>query len=273
MAAVCAGQIARPVRADGIAEAMLERCIVAEGRANSLQAGYRRETRAEGRVTVIEGSLQLRKPNMALVRIRGAARDEDVIYRSDSLNFVTYHPARNEYVSQAADAAGHNIESTGCLEAALFFNPELLRSYRKQGDSIAFGRVLTVGGRRCTELIIGGGRGNATFHLFIGPDDLLQGLQTEFGARLVIDSRITDVRVDAALPQAALAWRPPDTARPSPGSVCRVPLSDALLDPALTQIGRTAPDFPLSSYGPAIQGLFGLLQKHRVVLLSFWGFG
>ncbi len=266
-------QGARGSSSSEAADALLERCIEAERRGQSLQADYRRETRSGGSVTVLQGTFQLRKPNLALIRLRGAMPDEQMIYRSDALNFVSYRPAKNDYFSRPSDASGRDVQTTGCVEAAAFFDPSLLKVYRRQGERIAIAGAHKIDGEPCSDLVISGGRGSATYHLFIGPDGLLRGMRTELGAGLTIDSRVTRHRANAPIPQAVFAWRPPTSAKPSPGSICRLPISDELLDPALTEVGRAAPNFPLSSVGSEAAGFSGFLRKHRLVMLNFWGFG
>ena len=260
-------------RADRAAEAALDRCMWAEARLTSLRANYLRETHAGGKVTVLWGDVSLRRPNGALVRIQAAAREDVVTYRSDALNFVTYYAARNEYYSQVSDREGKNVQAAGCMEAAVFFDPQILKTYRSQGNAVTIGPAVTVGGERCTQLVIPGASPGAAFRLYVGRDALLRGVKSELGGGLSIESQITAVRANAQISASIFAWRPPQGARPALGSVCRFSLSATPLDPALTRVGQAAPNFPISAAGPEVKGLLGLLRQHTAVVLTFWGFG
>ena len=196
-----------------------------------------------------------------------------MIYRSDPLNFVSYRPSKNDYFSRPSDGGGRHIQATGCVEAAAFFDPSLLKMYRRQGERIAIAGTIAVDGAKCADLVIDGGRGKSTYHLFVGPDGLLRGMRSELDAGLTIDSRVTRPRANMPLSQSVFAWSPPSSARPSPGSICRFPLSNALLDPALTEVGHPAPDFSLTSSAGKGTSLSALIRKHRLVMLNFWGFG
>ncbi|HLJ56316.1 MAG TPA: hypothetical protein VKT77_14845, partial [Chthonomonadaceae bacterium] len=268
LAAHAAGE-ARDTALD--ADALLRRCMEAERRARSLTADYRRETRSAGQLSVLSGTLQLTKPNLALIRVRGAVPSDTLVYRSDALNFVTYRPAESDYFSQPSDDSGRHIQSTGCVEAAAFFDPSVIRTYRGQAARVTIGAPLTIDGARCTRVVLEGAPGRSTFQLYIGADQLLRGMRSVIGPQLSIESRISRVRSPAAIPSAVFAWKPPPGTRPSAGSTCRFAISDRLRDPALTAPGRNAPDFPVTCAGPGIRGLFGLLRQRKAIVLDFWG--
>ena len=186
---------------------------------------------------------------------------------------MSYHPAKNEYFSQASDDPGRHAEAAGCVEAAVFFDPALLRTYRKQGERSEIKGQVTRDGQPCSDLVIGGRAGGPTFHLFAGSDGLLRGMRMEIGGGLTIESRLRSVRPNAPIAPAVFAWRPPATAKTLARLDLPLSLSDALRDPGLTEAGRIAPNFPLASSGTGMESLSGLLRKKRLVLLTFWGFG
>ena len=266
-------QGATVAHADRRAEVALDQCIRSEARTRTLVADYRRETRACGVVSLLNGTLELSKPGLALMHLKGAAPSDEVVYYINALNFVNYSPFRKEYLSQAADDSHGHIQSAGCLEAACFFDPELLRAYRRQSYRIHLATTITVGDQKCTHLVMTGAPGFASYHLYIGQDWLLRGVVVEIGNGLVIESRITRLHANGAIPRAALTWKPPAGSRPSTGSICRFTLSNRLQDPGLTAVGHSAPNFPVTAAGPEIRGISDILRKNRFLVLSFWGFG
>ena len=90
-------------RADKAGEALLEKCVEAEGKLKTLQASFtlKQETGADTRS--VHGTLKLQRPNRALITLQGGQASDRRTLASDGKQFTTYYDSDNEFQREPAD--------------------------------------------------------------------------------------------------------------------------------------------------------------------------
>ncbi len=262
---------ARPAWADKAGDALLQKCVDAEGKAQTLAADFTHLSRLEGQTRVQTGKIQIKKPNFAHIVITAPKNETsgNVVIHSDGRQFLTYSPSDNTYAQEAADVSGGNIARNNIVETNIFFNPDLLNRYRFMGSGAKIVGSVTVGGTACKILEITGIPKN-NFRITIGADGLLRGSLHVWG-----DSRdethLTNLRANSAIAPAAFVWKMPRGAK----TVQEVVSSHAAETQgqravSLLAVGKIAPDFTLTQLSGQSVSLSTLLKANKVVLVNFW---
>jgi peroxiredoxin len=262
-------------RADKAGEALLEKCVVAEGKLKSLQASFtlRQEMAADSRS--VHGTMKLLKPNRALITMQGAQASDSRTLASDGRQFTTYFSADNEFQREAADPSGGNIGRAVCTEVTAFYNPDVLNQIRAQGAGIKIAGTKSIGGVECKELRVTGGAAGSMLALFVGPDLLLHGVTLAYDSRAgrsVTESRLTDMRPNTAFTVTSMAFSLPRSAKPYQERVADTRPSSGT-DPAesgLLPIGSKAPDFQLPRPEGGKLTFSSIYARQKATLLCFW---
>ncbi len=274
---VSAAMLGVPSRAnaDAAADAMLEKCIAAERRANSLQADF---TLQGSDIRTVKGHIALRKPNWGHIELTREGTSGTVVAHADGKLLLTYSTTDNQYAREPVDVAGGNItRDCELLEAAAFFNPDLLDRMRF-GHRARLIATATLSGVPCRVVQVLGDSGSI-WKVFIGPDDLLRGYSqkaVQGDATVTRESRITRVVVNAATPAALAAYRLPKNAR----SVQEVAASrntpssgTGSEEQGLLPVGSAAPVFTLPQLDGGTMSLNYACRAGRVTLVNFWNAG
>ncbi|HZO90137.1 MAG TPA: DUF2092 domain-containing protein [Chthonomonadaceae bacterium] len=118
-------------QADKAGDALLQKCVAAESRARTLQAHIILQVKEGGQVIkTAQGTLRLKKPNLAHIALSSSAADMNTIIPSDGKTLTTYRRSEKTYATEAADATGGNVGRTISIEGAVFFNPDMLNQLR-----------------------------------------------------------------------------------------------------------------------------------------------
>jgi peroxiredoxin/outer membrane lipoprotein-sorting protein len=267
--------ISLAARADRAGEALLAKCVEAEGKLKTLQASFTLRQEMGAQTRSLHGTMKLQKPNRALITLQGGQASDSRTLASDGRQFTTYFSADNEYQREAADPSGGNIGRVATTEVTAFFNSDVMNQIRAQGAGIKIAGTETIGGVACKELRVTGGQASAVYRLFVGPDLLLHGVSLAFdtaGGRSSTESRLTGIRANPALPPPVFAFALPKGAKPYQDRVAdtRPTSGTDPADSALLPIGAKAPDFqlPLAEGGRLV--LSSVVKAHKATLLCFW---
>jgi outer membrane lipoprotein-sorting protein len=260
-------------RADQAGEALLQRCVEAEGAAQTLDARFTHQFMENGVLRTQTGTLRLRKPNLAHIVVVSGKQEStgNVIIHSDGSRFVTYSSSDNDYATEPSDMAGGNVARNNILETAIFFNPDQLNRIRAAATGVRVHGAVTVGGVACRVLEFAG-IPNVTLRLYIGPDSLLRGAYKIFkGDR--DETHLTGLKRPVELTRAAFRWSPPHGAK----SVQEVEASMAAQAGgqqavSLLPAGRAAPEFTLASATGGSVSLPAALKGHKALILNFWSY-
>lgn len=263
--------------ADTTGDALLQKCIEAEGRIKAMEANFtlRQESAAGSRA--LRGSLKVQKPNRALITMQGGQTSDARTLASDGKQFTTFYTADNEFQREAADPSGGNVGRAATTEVTVFFNPDVLNQMRAQGKGIKVVGSSVIGGVKCKELKITGTAEGSTYRLFLGPDMLLRGVslayQTPTGP-FAIDSRITDLKTPTTVAGNAFAFALPKGAKPYQEKTAAAagPSSSGTSadDSGLLAIGAMAPDFQLPLLDGGKLTLSAITKANKATLLCFW---
>jgi thiol-disulfide isomerase/thioredoxin len=260
------------VRADTAGDAMLSKCIEAESRISTLQCSF---TVQGSGTTPSHGELLLKKPNVAHIVMTAQGSSAPTILHSDGRTLTTFSSGDNQYSREPADISGGNvIRSCGLLEAAAFFNPDLLDRMRF-GHNARLVATATLLGTPCRVVQVNGD-GGSVWKVFIGPDNLLRGYSQKVrqGGELVTqDSRITSLRVGVGVAPALLSWTLPKGAK-SVEEVAKArntPTSGTSSDEqGLLAVGKPAPGFSLPVMGGSDMTLATAVKANKATLVNFW---
>jgi outer membrane lipoprotein-sorting protein len=262
-------------RADAAGEALLQKCVGAEGRIQTLQADFVTTKKTNGQAETIRGTLKLKKPNLAQIVMNGTGGQNNITTLSDGKTLVTYMRSDNEYLTEAADMSGGNIARGTILEAMVFFNADTLNQFRSTGTAVKIAGSQNVGDMACRVLQITGSQKGYSYRIFVGPDNLLRGTSTTMsagGQSASFESRLTNVKTDAALPQTAFAWTPPKGAKPFQAEVKANPTAGGDDADDLLAVGKAAPNFELPLYNGGKVNLASVYKANRATLLNFWSY-
>src|SRR5437660_351495 len=113
-------------RADTAGEALLQKCVDAEGRLRSLQASFTLRQEMGAQTRSLHGTMKLQKPNRALITLQGSQASDIRTLASDGRTFTTYFGADNEFQREAADPSGGNIGRVASTEVTVFFNADVI---------------------------------------------------------------------------------------------------------------------------------------------------
>ncbi len=267
---------ALPTRADKAGEALLQKCLDAETKAQSIDAKFTHQFKENGMVRIQSGTLQLKKPNLAHIVVVSAKKETagNVIINSDGKNFVTYSQSDNDYAREAADMGGGNIARNNILETALFFNPDMLNRLRSLAIGVKVAGQVSVGNVLCQVLRFDG-IPRVALKLDIGPDGLVRGTTKVFNGDND-ETHLTDLKSNAALRQTAFRWQPPRGARTVQEVAASIAQqttgSETAQAVSLLPVGRRAPSFSLEQYRGGNLTLASEIRAHRAIVLNFWSY-
>ncbi len=262
-------------RADKTGEALLEKCVEAQGKLKSLQASFTLKQETGAQTRSLHGTMKLLKPNRALITLQGGQASDSRTLASDGRQFTTYYSADNEFLKEAADPSGGNIGRVASTEVTAFFNADVMNQIRAQGTGIKIAGTLAIGGVTCKELRVIGGPPNSVYRLFVGPDLLLHGVTLGYDTamgRTATESRLTDLKPNAPFTQATFAFALPKGAKPYQERVADTRPSSGTdtSDSGLLPIGSAAPDFQLPQADGGKLVFSSVVKAHRATLLCFW---
>jgi outer membrane lipoprotein-sorting protein len=270
--------LAASCRADREGEALLKRSMEAEARAKILQAEFSTQLGMGSETKKVRGTITLQKPNRAHIVMSDAGGEGDVVTHSDGKRLINLVNSEKQYTVEPPDLAGGNVvRYTYSMEARIFFEPDLLDRFRSLGTGVKVTGTQTIGGVQCKVLQAMGMREGQS-RLYIDPDGIVRGLSTVSGkgdSRQTQDSRLTNVKVDAALPSNALAWTPPRAARHVEAITVSAESGGTGASPGsyLIQTGKPAPGFELTLMGGGRVAAASLFKSNRITLLNFWSYG
>jgi thiol-disulfide isomerase/thioredoxin len=258
--------------ADAAGDAMLDKCIQAEIHTSTMQANF---TLQGSDITPTHGELYLKKPNIAHIVVSHSGSSGTIIAHSDGNTLMTYSTEDKQFSREPADTSGGNLtRDCEVLEAAAFFNPDLLDRMRF-GHKAKLVATATLLGTPCRVVQVNGD-GGSVWKVFIGPDNLLRGYSQKVrqGDKWITrESRVTGLRSGAPIPSAMLAWNLPKGAQ-SVEEVAKsrnTPSSGTGSDEmGLLAVGKAAPGFSLPMMGGADVTLATAVKANRATLVNFW---
>jgi len=258
--------------ADAAGDAMLDKCIQAESRVTTIQSNF---TLQGSDITPTHGELYLKKPNIAHIVVYRSGTSGTVVSHSDGKTLTTYSSEEKQFSREPADSSGGNLtRDCEILEAAAFFNPDLLDRMRF-GHNAKLVATATLLGTPCRVVQVNGDRGSV-WKVFIGPDNLLRGYSQKVrqGDNWINrESRVTGLRSGAPIPPTMLAWSLPKGAKsvedvaksrntPSSGTGSE--------EMGLLAVGKSAPGFSLPVMGGADVTLATAVKANKATLVNFW---
>ena len=276
------------VRADRAGDQLLQKCFVAESRATTLEANFSHQFVENGEARTQTGTIQLKKPNMAHIVVKGSKQTNDVVINSDGKKFLTFSLADKAYASEPADMTGSNVARNNITETKIFFFPDYLNRLRVAAKDVRIRGEVTIGDTPCRILEFYGMK--QEIRLYIGSDGILRGIRVQGlldkdkegggyanpgSQQIRNENHLTNVRVDGAVQPAAFLWSPPKGAR----TVQEVRASEAANEAAMAQgrqaislipVGKTVPDFTLPMANGGKVTLSTEYRKNKVTLLNFW---
>jgi outer membrane lipoprotein-sorting protein len=267
--------LAAPARADRAGDALLQKCVDAETKAQAIDANFTHQFKENGVLRTQTGTLRLKKPNLAHIVVVSAKKETtgNVIINSDGKNFTTYSQSDNDYSQEPSDMAGGNVGRNNIIETALFFNPDLLNRWRSLANGVKVVGAVSVGNTTCQVLRFDG-IPDLTLKLYIGPDGLLRGANKVFkGDR--DETHLVDVKATVKLTPAAFRWQPPHgakTVQEVAASIAQQATAAPERAVSLLPAGRKAPDFTLTQYNGGSMSLSSVIKSHKAVLLNFWSY-
>lgn len=276
-ASVMAAIIVCPLNAaaDAAGDSMLDKCIQAESRITTLQAGF---TLQGSDIKSTHGNLYLKKPNIAHIIVNREGSTGSVISHSDGKTLTIFSTEDKQFSKEPVDISGGNVtRDCEVLEAAAFYNPDLLDRMRF-GHNAKLVATATLLGTPCRVVQVNG-EGGSVWKVFIGPDDLLRGYSQKArqGDKTITrESRVTGLKAGSPIAPMLLAWSLPSGAKsfqevaesrntPSSGTGSE--------EQGLLPVGKPAPGFSLPVMGGADVTLITAVKSNKATLVNFWNSG
>ncbi|HLK58054.1 MAG TPA: redoxin domain-containing protein [Chthonomonadaceae bacterium] len=261
---------AQAARADAAGDALLQKCLDAETRTQTIQGDFTIQQNGGAD----KGTLLLKKPNVAHI-VLTAMSDDSRILHSNGKILTSLDTTENFYHTQPADLSGGNVVS-GVMspEAQIFFNPDLLNRLISQGSGVKVGESMTIGGVVCKTLLVTG-TGRNVMKFYVGPDYLLRGytqIAYNNGAKQTMETRLTNVKANGGVPSAILSWSVPKGAKTMKeyASSHNRPNSGTSQEEGLIPVGKAAPAFELQQLGGGKINLANAVRSNKVTLVNFW---
>lgn len=253
---------------------ILERCILATTKAQSLQADIIIQGVGKFQNVKVKGSLQLQKPNRGRIEFTSTESPAPIRRYCDG-KLLSYFVDKTHYVLEEASDDGDNlVRDCRCNEAVYFFKPEEMRILRSTGKEMQREGVQIVGGVPCTVLHLVDGPKGITLRLYIGPGDLIYGtdaLTRRDGAVFGFKSRLTKVKINPRFPTNTFNFK----ARTGEVAYVSGPPGPALRAirrlGKMPQTGAAVRDFTLNDLAGKAVTLSETLQANKVTVLNFWG--
>ena len=261
-------------RADRQGDALLQRAVSSTAKLKSIEFEVQVRTK-DGRKDVTRNIvISLKRPNLAHVFSSGNGSSPNTTLFSDGKQLTTFYREDKEFLRSPVDMNGGNIFSTGPVEAAVFFNPDLLNRLPMMGTGIKRTGSQLVGGVHCDVLKVIGAAKGSSFTIYMGPDGLLRG-STTITSNMVQESRVKRLRSNAVLSKSVFAWNPPAGAKPYQQKSAEVTLPTRLPedDNGLLKVGAKAPDMLVNTLDGSKIQLSSLYKQNIATLVNFWFVG
>ncbi len=258
--------------ADTPADRLLDKCIETERRVHAIKADFLLQG---SDIQPVSGSMELQKPNLARISLKRSGSSDIMLTVSDGRRITIYSTEQKVYSQEPADIAGGNVtRDCEVMEAAAFFNPDLLDRMRF-GHTVKLIANARLQGVICIVLQVTNDNGS-WWKVYVGPDNLLRGYSQKIisGSQSVTrESRITGLQTAQAIAAAELAFRPSKGDR----SVQQVEESRRRPESGTGQeelgllpVGKPAPDFTLTALGGDNISLSAVARRNKVTLVNFW---
>jgi outer membrane lipoprotein-sorting protein len=251
--------LAGPAQAQGDADRLLREMRAAYGRLQSLTADLTLTRRHGGETIRLQGTVKLRKPNLARVELSGPFSRTIV---SDGKTRWTWFSEVNRYRKEAIHPRrASDIQVLWARPVSLFFDPERL-SFNFQArvrprllgtrtlDGTAYRVIEIASDELCKE----------TVRYFIGPDRLVHRMEAELkaeGQQVQVAARLSNLHLNPPLGDPEFAYAPPAGA-------------SEYREAEMARSGSQAPSFTLPGTAGSPVALAEALRDHRAVLLNFW---
>jgi outer membrane lipoprotein-sorting protein len=192
-----------------IALELFEQAAVATAKVSSIRADV------EGAIgpELYNGSITLKRPNLAHITISGEGGLGTFQVISDGNKLHTFFPADNSFVASGPGKHGEYVNAYVADQIAFFFQPDSIKAAMKKGKAAHAG-TLPLDGETydLVDQSLDDGR-NTTLRYFIAQSDhMIHGVSTSRAGETLKWSRLKRVKRDAALDSATFAWTPPQDA-------------------------------------------------------------
>ena len=247
-------------RADEKADALFKEIQAAYTAAQSLTAEIVMVSRSGGNEFKSEGTVKLKRPNLARIEMTGRAARTVV---SDGKTLWNYTPASNQYQKLNADEQGRNI--IYATPASHFFNSSRIAPPEQYAKTVL--GTETVDGKDYTVLQVQAtfeGNLKQTIKYYVGSDKLIHRIASEIkrGEEVSTTSEtvLKKLKVGVEIPTSEFAYEPPKEAK----------LYEPPKRPELLAVGTTAPEFDLPTPQGGKLSLADARKGKKAVLINFW---
>ncbi len=268
------GVIAQPSRADKAGEALLQRAITSTARLNSIEFEVEVNTKDRGKNLSRTADISLKRPNFAKVISSGTEAAMKTTVYSDGKQLTTFFRDNNQFLHDSVDMNGGNIFAVGPIEAAVFFNPDLLNRLPLMGKGVKRVGTQRVNGISCDVLKVVGAPSGHAVTIYVGPDGLLRGVTT-LNSNVLQESRVKKLLVNKVFARTLFTWNPPAGVKPydPKSSEVLIPARSADDDNGLLKVGSKAPDLLVHTLDGSKVQLASLFKQNKATLVNFWFVG
>lgn len=254
-----------PVQADEAADRTLKEVAAATRAVLTQSADMTLTQSSGGPVTTAQGTIQLKKPNLARIEL-GKPFQQTIA--SDGKSVWLVENAKQRYQKEDAKPTGNQVASFTMIPVGMFFDPDFrgflepsIQATRLAGQETIDGatyRVVEVQGDKPYEF---------TLKCYVAENNLVPRteLQLKLGDQTItFGCVLTHLKIDEPLADDSFAYAPPAGATPHD-----------LSDPSskLIPLGEKAYRFTVPTpAGPQLT-LDGLAKEKKAVLVNFWFHG
>ncbi len=260
--------------ADKLGESLLQHSVESTSHLQSIEFEVEVHTKVRTKDVIRNVAVKLTRPNFARVVSSGTDRSMKTTITSDGKQMTTLFREDNQFLRSSVDLNGGNIFTLGPVEAAVFFNPDLMNRLPLMGKGIKRIGTQLINGVQCDVLKVISPPKGSSFTIYTGPDGLLRGTSTVNG-ETVQESRVKKLHSNSVFASSVFAWNPPAGVKPYEEKSAEVILPSHAPDDdnGLLKVGAKAPNLLIKTLGGASIQLAELFKQNKATLVNFWFVG
>jgi len=257
---VVSGAFGSGIRADEKADKLVQEVTAKSATLRTLSGRVTIFQVADGKRVASSGTFYLKKPNRALITLKGGPLA--MTLASDGVSMTTCFG--NQYMKTTADPRGKNINVGWAYPITMFFDPVGAMLQMGKGDR-SLGATETIDGLACSTVLFRDG--DNSVKIYVGPDRVLRHALMEMkqgDKKYSLGADLADVRINAPVTAAQLAFNLPKNAKK---------YEQPDYNAKLIAVGKFAEKFDMAALDQDRLTFDDAARGKRAVLVNFWFYG
>jgi len=266
-AALIACALPRPAAADAQADAAMKDVATATKAVQSLTADVTMsiEMAGRGQKLSVDGSVQLKRPNLALIKL-GAPFSATVACDGKTL----YNVSATGYTKATADPQGKNIDAMVAIPVNMFFDQNNLGFTKLADSKTQLLPPVTLDGQSYRVVSATGTKpATYTMKLFISPDNVVTRVAVQIsagGQEEHLTADLKNVKLNQQLSDTVFAYTPP-------ANIQQASAQSDDYSSKLVGVGKDAPNFTIPTPTGGQVSLTEATRGNKAVIVNFWFYG